>query len=54
MNCLIWNVRGLNHPSKQQEVRRMIKLHKIGIMCLIETGAKVHKADKVRACIVPD
>jgi hypothetical protein len=53
MNCHVWNVRGLNHPSKQQEVRRMIKAHKIGLICLIETRVKVHKADKIRDCIVP-
>jgi hypothetical protein len=30
MNFMIWNVRGLNHPSKQKEVKSMIKVHNIG------------------------
>ena len=32
----------------------MIKLHKIGLMCLIKTRVKVHKAGKISACIVLD
>jgi hypothetical protein len=52
MNFLIWNERGLNHPSKQQEVRSMIKIHKIGLICLIETRVKLHNANKIRSCIV--
>jgi exonuclease III len=54
MNFLIWNVRGLNHPSKQKEVKSMIKVHNIGLICLIETRVKFHKADEIRTCIVPD
>jgi exonuclease III len=48
MNFLIWNVRGLNHPSKQKEVKSMIKVHNIGLICLIETRVKFHKADEIR------
>jgi hypothetical protein len=54
MNFLIWNVRVLNHPSKQKEVKSMIKVHNIGLICLIETMVKSHKADEIRTCIVPD
>jgi exonuclease III len=54
MNFLIWNVRGLNHPSKQKEVVSIIKRHKISLICLIETRVKENKANKVRTCIVPD
>jgi hypothetical protein len=46
-------VRGLNHPSKQKEVKSMISLHKIGLICLIETRVKINKADKIRTCFVP-
>jgi hypothetical protein len=45
MNILIWNVRGLNHPSKQREVKSMIRKNKIGLICLIETRVKEAKAD---------
>jgi exonuclease III len=54
MNFLIWNIRGLNHPSKQKEVRDMIKLHKIGLICLIETRVKENKANRIRNSIVSD
>jgi exonuclease III len=54
MNFLIWNVRGLNHPSKQKEVKNMIKCHKISFICLIETRVKIQKADVIRSYIVPD
>jgi exonuclease III len=54
MNFLIWNVRGLNHPSNQKEVVSMIERHTISLICLIESRVKENKADKVRACIVPD
>jgi hypothetical protein len=54
MNFLIWNVRGLNHPFKQKEVKSMIKVHNIGLICLIETRVKSHKANEIRTCIVPD
>ncbi|XP_059441719.1 uncharacterized protein LOC132174022 [Corylus avellana] len=45
---------GLNHPSQQKEVVSMIKRHKVSLICLIETRVKENKADKVKACIVPD
>lgn len=53
MNIITWNVRGLNRPSKQREVKSMIKLHKIGLVCLIETRVKEEKADLIRDSIVP-
>jgi exonuclease III len=53
MNILIWNVRGLNHPSMHREVRSMIQRHKLSIICLIETRVKINKAEKVKDCIVP-
>jgi hypothetical protein len=54
MNFLIWNIRGLNHPSKHLEVKNMIRVHKIDLICLLETRVKIHNADKVRSCIVPN
>ena len=32
----------------------MIRLHKIDLIYLLETRVKIHKADKVRSCIVPN
>lgn len=36
-NILCWNVRGLNNPSKQDEMKKFILLNKIGLFCLVET-----------------
>jgi hypothetical protein len=54
MNFLIWNVRGLNHPSKQREVKSLINIHKIGLICLIETRVKENEAAKIRDAITSD
>jgi exonuclease III len=54
MYFLICNVRGLNQPSKQKDVREMIKLHKIGLICLLETRVNENKADRIRFSIVSD
>jgi exonuclease III len=54
MNFLIWNIRGLNHPSKQKEVKSMIQRHNISLVCLIETKVQEHNADRVKSCIVPE
>jgi hypothetical protein len=37
MNILFWNVRELNMPLKQKEVRKMVR---ISILCLVETRVK--------------
>jgi hypothetical protein len=42
------------HPSKQQKVRSMIKLRRIGLICLIETKVKENFADRIRSAIVLD
>lgn len=46
-NLLIWNVRGLNHPSKQREVRNYINANNIGLCALLETKVKAEKFREV-------
>lgn len=36
-NLLSWNVRGLNNPARQHEVKQIIQQHKPQIICLQET-----------------
>lgn len=36
-----WNVKGLGRPAKRATVRRLIRLHKVNLLCLQET--KIHK-----------
>jgi hypothetical protein len=54
MNFLFWNIRGVNHPSKQKEVKSMIQRHNISLVCLIETKVQEHNVDRVKSCIVPE
>lgn len=35
-----WNVKGLGRPAKRATVRRLIRLHKVNLLCLQET--KIH------------
>lgn len=42
-----WNVRGLNDPQKQVEVRKMRHSKKLNVIALIETRVKAGKATKV-------
>jgi hypothetical protein len=40
MNALVWNVRGLNNPSRQYEVKKQILKCKANVVCLVETRIK--------------
>uniref|UniRef100_A0A803PDG0 Reverse transcriptase domain-containing protein n=1 Tax=Cannabis sativa TaxID=3483 RepID=A0A803PDG0_CANSA len=40
---LSWNVRGINSPKKQQEVKGFIERYKIGLVGLLETRVKASK-----------
>jgi hypothetical protein len=53
MKMLVWNVRGLNHPSKQREVQSVIRQKKINLACLIETKVKEKKADLISSFMLP-
>jgi len=53
MNMLIWNVRGLNHPSKQQEVQRIVRAKRISIACLIETKVKESNSGNISSSMLP-
>lgn len=35
-----WNVRGLNHPSKISEVKRLVKSNRVNIIAILETRVK--------------
>lgn len=51
---LVWNVRGLNHPSKQKEVQRIVREKKITLICIIETRVKCNKADVLMESLFPN
>ena len=39
-NILGWNVRGLNGPNKQKDVKTFYNINKVGLACLMETKVK--------------
>jgi len=51
---LTWNVRGLNHPSKQKEVQSILRAKKISLACLIETRVKEPNAASIFSSMLPD
>jgi exonuclease III len=54
MNFLIWNVRGLNHPSKQKEVQSVVRSKKIGLVCLVETKVKEANVGSISSTMLLD
>ncbi|KAK9665887.1 hypothetical protein RND81_14G143200 [Saponaria officinalis] len=48
-----WNIRGLNAPSKQQELRSFLLLHKVDLVGILETRVKEHNALGVQRKVFP-
>lgn len=40
-NILAWNIRGLNSPNKQENIRIFLQKQQVGLVALLKT--KVHK-----------
>ncbi|KAH0696002.1 hypothetical protein KY289_013484 [Solanum tuberosum] len=47
VNMLSWNVRGLNGPNKQKEVKLLCSEEHVGLVGLLETKIKSNKIDQV-------
>lgn len=45
---LVWNVRGLNSPSKQKEIKNFMVAKKISLCCLVETKVKNEKLSVIQ------
>lgn len=41
-----WNIRGLNWPNKQEDVRAFLYSTKLGLVGLLETKVKDHNKGK--------
>ena len=54
MTILIWNVKGLNKPSMQPEIRRKIQKLKLDFVILLETRVKQASFQYVASSIVPN
>lgn len=44
MIVMTWNVRGFNDPSKLLEVKNLVAVHRVKLLCLIEMRVKEGKA----------
>jgi exonuclease III len=53
MKVLSWNIRGLNKAFKQREIRKVIRLWKISILCLVETKVRQENMDRVISNTLP-
>uniref|UniRef100_A0A5B6YUZ1 Reverse transcriptase domain-containing protein n=1 Tax=Davidia involucrata TaxID=16924 RepID=A0A5B6YUZ1_DAVIN len=42
---MAWNIRGLNAPLKQKEIRRYVKLHKLAVFSISETKVRWSNVD---------
>lgn len=51
VNCLIWNVRGLNDDIRQFNVKALMKKHKVSVAALLETKIKYGKSSRVLASL---
>ena len=46
-----WNVRGLNWPNKQEDVKLFLHLNKIGLVVLLETKTKHQNMETIASNI---
>jgi exonuclease III len=53
MKILSWNIRGLNLPLKQKEIKKLIIHHKISILRVMETRVKLENFSKVANYMMP-
>jgi hypothetical protein len=53
MKILSWNVRGLNMPLKQKEVRKLVRRLNLSIVCLGETLVKIENFPRIVASMLP-
>lgn len=46
-NCPVWNIRGLNSPQKQKEIKGLLQEWKVGLVGLLETKIKSHNFSSI-------
>ena len=48
-----WNIRGLNDPLKQREVRSFVKSHALDFICLVQTRVRASNRDRIFSSLFP-
>ena len=43
-----WNIRGLNSPHKQQEVKKLIRDNNLDVVCLLETKVRRNNLSSIK------
>jgi len=52
-NIVSWNIRGLNWPNKQEDLKLFLHMNKIGLIGLMETKIRLENSNKVAARVFP-
>ena len=42
-NIITWNIRGLNSPNKQDDIKIFLEKHRVGLVALLENKVKEKK-----------
>ena len=53
MNVASWNIRGLNQPHKQDEVRKFISFNKLSLLGILETKVRYGRRDQLAKDLLP-
>ena len=48
-----WNIRGLNDPLKQKEVRSFVESHAFDFVCVLKTRVRASNKDKIFNSLLP-
>ena len=48
-----WNIRGLNDPLKQKELKSFVRVHSLSVVCLLETRIRESNKDRIFTSIFP-
>ena len=48
-----WNIRGLNDPLKQKEVRSFVISNDLDFVCILETRVRVSNKDRIFNSLLP-
>lgn len=54
MNILVWNVRGLNSPSRLEDVKKLVEESRVGIAGLVETKVKEKNTSFILNGVAPN
>ena len=46
-NIIVWNIRGLNCPNKQEDAKCFIQSQRVGLIALVETKVKKENVNEV-------